>query len=155
MQGLPWAVADDVHMQGLGHTVPDVEPHRGTPPVAPRASGQTHGVGVPLRHGFWQTQEEPVVQFAAEVVVGVHGFRLAPDRRRTLPPILSVVVARNAPSRGCLCTVGAQPLTEGEQRVVALHKVVAQIGAAPRPVVAVAHLAVAQVQHKCTFVDDV
>lgn len=96
-----------------------------------------------------------MVKFALQFVVRVHWFRLAPNGGGTLPTISFVVARGYAPSRGCLCAVGAQPLTEGEQRVVALHKVVGQIGAAPRPVITIAHLAVAQVQHECTFVDDV
>ena len=69
---------------------------------------------------------------------------------RCRPYCLSSLLVMRHPEAVC-----ARSLAEGEQRVVTLHKVVAQIGAAPRPVITIAHLAVAQMQHECTFVDDV
>ena len=96
-----------------------------------------------------------MVKFAFQFVVRVHWFRLAPNGGGTLPAISFVVARSYAPPQCHLGAVGEQPLSEGEECIVAFHERVAQIGTSPCSVVAVMYFPVAQVQHKCTFVNDI
>ena len=71
---MPWGVADDVHMDGLGWCFPYIESGLGRANIGFYACRECHFVGVALLHGMWKLQENPVVEFASEGVIGVHGF---------------------------------------------------------------------------------
>ena len=75
-------IADDVHVECLRLGVPHVEADAGRLLIQTNALGQTDGIGATLLHILWQLEEEPVVEFAAQCVVGVHWLRLAPDGLR-------------------------------------------------------------------------
>ena len=154
MQLLGGHIADDVDVDGLGGGVPDVVADAGgVTVVGTDAVGDVDGVGAALPHRLWQLEEEPVVTFAGEGMVGVHRLRLAPDVEG-LDGEVPVVFGGDAPDVGLLCLSGLEPFAKDEQRVVALGEGVAEIGAGACAVVTVVYLTVAEVQHKVVFVDD-
>ena len=72
-------IADDVHVECLRLGVPHVEADAGRLLIQSNALGQADGIGAALLHVLWQLEEEPVVEFARQGVVGIHRLRLAPD----------------------------------------------------------------------------
>ena len=154
LDGLLRGVAQDVDVDGLGLRGPAVILDRDAAHVGAHLPGNRHRVGAALLHRLLQVQEDPVVQLAGERVVGVHRLALAPGCDGGSGREGRVVPGRDEPLR---CVRGRGRVQTGmihHQGVVAVGERMPQIGARARGVVAVAHLAVAEVQHQVFVVHD-
>ena len=72
-----WRIANDVHMDGFGVGVPDVERCSGRAGIGFYPLGEGYLVGATLLRGVGKTQEKPVVKLAREGMVSVHGLGFA------------------------------------------------------------------------------
>ena len=142
-------IADDVHMDRLRETVPDVETEAGLGRVRPAAGRDPDRIGMALFHGFGEPEEDPVLQFAPEPVVPVHGLGLAGNGRLHRPEG-TVVHRSDRPPR----PDRIQPGKEGDEGVVSLDESVSEIGAGAGSVVPVADVSVLEPDDEGFLVDD-
>ena len=154
LYSLRWRVADDVHVDGFRRRIPDVEADARRCLVAAKSLRYAHGIGVALPHRLRQLQEQPVIEFTLQQVVGLHGLTLTPDSRRDLRGKRRIVGRAHLPRRSLLSGSRVQPFAKHQQRVVTLGKRMAQIGTRPRAVVAVMYLAIPEVHHQVILVNN-
>ncbi len=142
-------IADDVHMDRFRETVPDVEADTRLRRIGAAAGGDPDRIGMALFHGLRKPEEDPVLQFALEPVVPVHGLGLAGNGGFHRPEG-TVVGGSDHPAR----LDRIQPGEEGQEGVVPLDESVPEIGAGTGPVVPVADVPVLETDDEGFLVDD-
>ena len=77
-------ITQDIYVDGLRGRIPDIESDGGAAPVASAGGRDGHRITVSLFHGRWQAEEDPVVQFAGERMVRIHGLGFPEHRHSRL-----------------------------------------------------------------------
>ena len=65
-------VADNIDVDGLRLSIPDVEADGERCHVGTDALGHGDGIGAALLHRLRQLEKQPVVEFAGEGMIGIH-----------------------------------------------------------------------------------
>ena len=147
-------VTNDIDMHSLRLRVPYIKQHRGCLLVGIHAFGNGHLIRTTLSHGTRELQEQPMVQFTGQRMVGIHGFRLPPNHLRALFLERLVILGSDQPLAGFLCHLSVQPLAKDKQSIITLFERMTQISTLTRAIIPIMHLSIPELYHQIVLVND-